>query len=118
MTLHVGIDVGGTFTDAVAILDGRAVRGKAFSTKDVTTGILGALGVLQDRLHLTEADFFPAVDRLVLGAWDPAAGAAGSLRDVVRDRRLNHRVEVVGGVLAEECAGLLRTWFEGHRTGP
>ncbi|WP_369134844.1 hydantoinase/oxoprolinase family protein [Modestobacter sp. I12A-02662] len=67
MTLHVGIDVGGTFTDAVAILDGRAVRGKAFSTKDVTTGILGALGVLQERLDLTEADFFAAVDRLVLG---------------------------------------------------
>jgi N-methylhydantoinase A len=67
MTLHVGIDVGGTFTDAVAILDGRAVRGKAFSTKDVTTGILDALRVLQERLHLAEADFFAAVDRLVLG---------------------------------------------------
>ena len=67
MTLHVGIDVGGTFTDAVAVLDGRAVRGKAFSTKDVTTGILGALGVLQERLRLGEADFFAAVDRLVLG---------------------------------------------------
>ncbi|MBK1787597.1 hydantoinase/oxoprolinase family protein [Prauserella cavernicola] len=67
MTLHVGIDVGGTFTDAVAIVDGRAIRGKAFSTKDVTTGILGALGVLQERAGLTEADFFAAVDRFVLG---------------------------------------------------
>ncbi|MEV0084529.1 hydantoinase/oxoprolinase family protein [Saccharopolyspora sp. NPDC050642] len=67
MTLHVGIDVGGTFTDAVAIVDGRAIRGKAFSTKDVTTGILGALGVLRERAGMTEAEFFAAVDRFVLG---------------------------------------------------
>ena len=49
------------------------------------------------------------VDRLVYGADDPKAGAVGSLWDVVRDRRLNHRPEVVGGVLAEEsrrsCSG-------------
>ena len=43
------------------------------------------------------------VDRLVFGAVDPKAGAVGSLWDVVRDRRLNHRPEVVGGVLADEC---------------
>ncbi len=47
------------------------------------------------------------VDRLVFGAWEPKTGAIGSLWDVVRDRRLNHRLEVVGGVLAEECAALL-----------
>jgi len=47
------------------------------------------------------------VDRLVFGAWEPKTGAAGSLWDVVRDRRLNHRLEVHGGVLAEECAALL-----------
>lgn len=67
MTLHVGLDVGGTFTDAVAILDGRAIRGKAFSTRDVTTGILDALGVLRERVGMTEAEFFAAVDRFVLG---------------------------------------------------
>jgi tRNA(adenine34) deaminase len=55
--------------------------------------------------------------RLVLGAWDPKAGAAGSMRDIVRDSRLNHRVEVVGGVRAEECGELLRAFFAGHR-GP
>ena len=55
------------------------------------------------------------VSRLVLGAWDPKAGAAGSTRDVVRDSRLNHRVEVVGGVRAEECAELLRSFFAEHR---
>jgi tRNA(adenine34) deaminase len=55
------------------------------------------------------------VPRLVLGAWDPKAGAAGSMRDVVRDSRLNHRVEVVGGVRADECAELLQNFFAAHR---
>ncbi|MGX1131718.1 tRNA(adenine34) deaminase [Streptomyces glaucescens] len=51
------------------------------------------------------------VDRVVYGARDDKAGAAGSLWDVVRDRRLNHRPEVVEGVLAEECARLLTDFF-------
>ncbi|MFI6015357.1 nucleoside deaminase [Streptomyces sp. NPDC051243] len=51
------------------------------------------------------------VDRVVYGARDEKAGAAGSLWDVVRDRRLNHRPEVVEGVLAEECARLLTDFF-------
>lgn len=67
MSIHVGIDVGGTFTDAVAIADGRAVRGKAFSTKDVTTGIGGALDVLRTRLGLDEDEFFKNISRFVLG---------------------------------------------------
>jgi tRNA(adenine34) deaminase len=55
------------------------------------------------------------VDRLVYGAVDPKAGAVGSLWDVVRDRRLNHRPEVVSAVLADECAALLREWFTSRR---
>jgi tRNA(adenine34) deaminase len=55
------------------------------------------------------------LDRLVYGAVDPKAGAVGSLWDVVRDRRLNHRPEVVTGVLAAECSELLRSWFEAKR---
>jgi tRNA(adenine34) deaminase len=51
------------------------------------------------------------VDRVVYGARDDKAGAAGSLWDVVRDRRLNHRPEVVEGVLAEDCAALLTEFF-------
>jgi len=51
------------------------------------------------------------VDRVVYGARDEKAGAAGSLWDVVRDRRLNHRPEVVSGVRAEESSALLRTFF-------
>jgi len=53
--------------------------------------------------------------RVVYGAMDPKAGAVGSLWDVVRDRRLNHRPEVVGGVLEGECQELLRGWFERRR---
>ncbi|MDG9720628.1 tRNA adenosine(34) deaminase TadA [Streptomyces sp. DH24] len=51
------------------------------------------------------------VDRVVYGARDEKAGATGSLWDVVRDRRLNHRPEVIEGVLAGECAGLLTDFF-------
>jgi tRNA(adenine34) deaminase len=57
------------------------------------------------------------VSRVVFGAWEPRTGAVGSLWDVVRDRRLNHRPEVVGGVLADECAAVLERFFDGHRFG-
>ncbi len=55
------------------------------------------------------------VRRLVFGAWEPKTGAVGSLWDVVRDRRLPHRPQVRGGVLADECAGLLEGFFAAHR---
>jgi tRNA(adenine34) deaminase len=55
------------------------------------------------------------LSRLVYGAEDPKAGAVGSLWDVVRDRRLNHRPEVVGGVLADECGAVLREFFAARR---
>jgi tRNA(adenine34) deaminase len=55
------------------------------------------------------------VSRLVFGAWDDKAGAVGSLWDVVRDRRVSHRPEVRGGVLADECGALLREFFAATR---
>ena len=58
------------------------------------------------------------VDRLVFAAYDDKAGAVGSLWDVVRDRRLNHRPEVVPGVLAEDSSTLLLEFFAGHRATP
>jgi tRNA(adenine34) deaminase len=59
------------------------------------------------------------VDRLVFGAYDEKAGAVGSLWDVLRDRRLNHRPEVVGGVLWEESGALLLSFFgDRRRPGP
>jgi tRNA(adenine34) deaminase len=56
------------------------------------------------------------VDRVVFGAYDEKVGAVGSLWDLVRDRRLNHRPEVVAGVLADECGEVLRAFFGPHRT--
>ncbi len=57
------------------------------------------------------------VARVVFAAYDDKAGAVGSLWDVVRDRRLNHRPEVVAGVLADESSALLDAFFAGQRTG-
>ncbi|KQO62487.1 nucleoside deaminase [Curtobacterium sp. Leaf261] len=55
------------------------------------------------------------VPRLVFGAWDPKAGASGSVYDIARDRRLPHRTEVVAGVRERECAELLDTFFAERR---
>jgi tRNA(adenine34) deaminase len=56
------------------------------------------------------------VSRVVLGAWDPKAGACGSVWDLVRDRRATHRAEVVGGVREQECSRLLLDFFAGQRS--
>ena len=55
------------------------------------------------------------VDRVVFGAWNPDYGAAGSMWDLLRDRRLPHRPEIVAGLLAQECGDLVRGFFEQHR---
>ncbi|UWZ40778.1 nucleoside deaminase [Dactylosporangium roseum] len=55
------------------------------------------------------------VGTVVFGAWEPKTGAAGSLWDVMRDRRLTHRPEVIGGVLEAESSVLLREFFHRHR---
>ena len=55
------------------------------------------------------------IERLVIGAWDPKAGAVASLFDVVRDPRINHRVDVVGGIDADACGAQLREFFATHR---
>lgn len=55
------------------------------------------------------------IGRVVFGAWDDKAGAAGSMYDLLRDRRLPHRAEVIGGIRAEESTALLRAFFELRR---
>lgn len=57
------------------------------------------------------------VRRLVYGVTDPKSGACGSIFDILREPRLNHRVEVTGGVLADEALALLREFFEPRRGG-
>ncbi len=56
------------------------------------------------------------VDRVVFGAWDDKAGMAGSVGDVLRHPKLNHRPEVQGGVLAEECSAVLSLFFQDRRS--
>lgn len=55
------------------------------------------------------------VSTLAFGSWDPKTGACGSVRDVVRDVRLNHQVEVIGGILEDECSAQLREFFQERR---
>jgi len=61
------------------------------------------------------AAWLARVDRVIFGAWNPEYGAAGSLWDVLRDGRLNHRPEVVGGVREQECSELLSGFFADRR---
>ncbi|MGB2710317.1 MAG: tRNA adenosine(34) deaminase TadA [Conexibacter sp.] len=84
---------------------------------------LGSWRVLESVLYVTlepcamcaGAIVLARVPRVVFGTWDPKAGAAGSVLDVLAEPRLNHRPEVAGGLLAEECAALLTSFFAGRR---
>jgi len=55
------------------------------------------------------------IKRLVFGAWDPRAGASGTIFNITQHEALNHRLEVMGGVLAEECGAVLRRFFQARR---
>ncbi len=55
------------------------------------------------------------IPRVVFGAWEPKTGAAGSVLDVLREPRLNHQVEVIGGILEQECSWLLQEFFADKR---
>jgi tRNA(adenine34) deaminase len=84
---------------------------------------LGSWRVLDSVLYVTlepcamcaGAIVLARVPRVVFGAWDPKAGAAGSVLDVLAEPKLNHRPEVSGGLLAEECGALLSSFFAGRR---
>ncbi|ORJ52594.1 nucleoside deaminase [Mycobacterium simiae] len=90
---------------AVALGDGWRLEGATLAvTVEPCTMCAGAL-------------ILARVARLVFGAWEPKTGAVGSLWDVVRDRRLNHRPQVRGGVLAQECAAPLEDFFARQRLG-
>ena len=86
-------------------------------------GLLGTDGLALATLYVTlepcamcaGAIVLARVPRVVFGAWDPKAGMAGSLHDLLRHPRLNHRAEVVGGVLEPECASLLSGFFAARR---
>ncbi len=86
-------------------------------------GEVGALALREATLVVTMepcamcagAIVLSRIERLVFGAWDAKAGMCGSVGDLVRHPRLNHRPEVRGGVLAEDCGALLRGFFAARR---
>jgi len=84
---------------------------------------LGSWRVLESVLYVTlepcamcaGAIVLARVPRVVFGAWDPKAGAAGSVLDILAQPQLNHRPEVAGGLLAADCGALLSSFFAGRR---
>jgi tRNA(adenine34) deaminase len=134
---HLGGAAGEVPVGAVVVADGQVVgRGhnETIERRDLTQhaeliAIRRALEALDvDRLdgatlyvtlepcaQCAGAIVLSRVGRVVFGAFDPKAGMAGSVGDLLRHRKLNHRPEVMGGVMEEECGGVLREFFEVRR---
>lgn len=95
--------------EVVAIRAGAVVRGD-WHLEDCTLVV-----TLEPCVLCAGAILAARIPRVVFGAWDEKAGAAGSVHELLRDRRLNHRVEVIPGVLEEETGAVLRAFFRGRR---
>lgn len=70
---------------------------------------------LEPCLMCAGAIYQSRIDRVIFGAFDPKAGATGSLYEIQKDTRLNHRFEVIGGILADECSQILKDFFRKKR---
>ena len=92
-----------------------ALRAAAQATGDWHLSDATLVVTLEPCVMCAGAILSARVPRVVFGAWDEKAGAAGSVYDVLRDRRLNHRVEVFAGVQADACAALLDDFFASRR---
>lgn len=102
-------------TDPTAHAEIVVLRAAALARGDVRLMGCSLVVTLEPCPMCAGAAQWARVDRVVFGAWNDDYGAAGSAWDLLRDRRLNHRPEVVGGVLAEECGDLVREFFAQHR---
>jgi len=96
--------------EVVAIRAGAAVRGD-WHLEDCTLVV-----TLEPCVLCAGAILAARIPRVVFGAWDEKAGAAGSVHELLRDRRLNHRVEVIPRILEQETGALLRDFFRGRRS--
>ena len=92
-----------------------AIRAAAASTGSWHLENMTLVATLEPCTMCAGAILQARIPRVVFGAWDEKAGAAGSVLDVLRDRRLPHRVEVIAGVRDAECAAMLREFFAGMR---
>lgn len=99
--------------DPTAHAEVLAIRAAAAATKDWHLTDATLVVTLEPCVMCAGAILAARIPRVVFGAWDEKAGAAGSVYDVLRDRRLNHRVEVFAGVEAETCSALLTDFFRG-----
>lgn len=104
--------------DPTAHAEVLAIRAAAESTGDWHLTDATLVVTLEPCVMCAGAILSSRIRRVVFAAWDDKAGAAGSVYDVLRDRRLNHRAEVIGGVLEEESRMLLLEFFAGRRTPP
>jgi tRNA(adenine34) deaminase len=92
-----------------------AIRAAALATGDWHLTDTTLVVTLEPCVMCAGAILNARIPRVVFGAWDEKAGAVGSVHDLLRDRRLNHRVEVSAGVEAEACSALLIDFFEARR---
>lgn len=132
-------DLGEVPIGAVVVLDGEII-GRGHNLREILADSTAHAEILAMReaarklgdWRLNEATLYSTIEpcpmcagaivqfrvkTLVYGAKDPKAGAVDSLVDLVRDPRFNHRVEVISGVLEEECAGIIREFFRELRAG-
>ena len=103
--------------DATAHAELLALRAAAAALGDARLGGCTLYVTLEPCAMCAGAIVLARVGRVVFGAWDEKAGMAGSVGDLLRHPRLNHRPEVAGGVLAEETGTLLRDFFARRRAG-
>ncbi|MEU5406206.1 nucleoside deaminase [Nocardia asteroides] len=96
--------------EVIALRAAAAVHGDGWRLEGATLAV-----TLEPCTMCAGALVLSRVGKVVFGAWEPKTGAVGSLWDVVRDRRLNHRPEVRGGVLEAECVALLDEFFRTQR---
>ena len=106
-----------TCSDPTAHAELLAIRAGARSLGDWRLTETTLYVTLEPCAQCAGAIVLARIPRVVFGAADPKAGMAGSLDNLLQDSRLNHRAEVTGGVLAEECGGLLRSFFRARRKG-
>lgn len=101
--------------DPTAHAEINALRAASLATGDWHLTDVTLVVTLEPCVMCAGAILSARVPTVVFGAWDDKAGAAGSVYDVLRDRRLNHRVQVYGGVEADACAALLEEFFAERR---
>jgi tRNA(adenine34) deaminase len=114
-TIAVGHNERERHKDPTAHAEIVAIRAAAEATGDWHLTDTTLVVTLEPCVMCAGAILNARIPRVVFGAWDEKAGAAGSVHDLLRDRRLNHRVEVIAGVEAEACAQLLLDFFEAKR---